>query len=355
ARTLRYGLGAVKGVGQGACEAIAAERARGGAYADLMDFCRRTESARLNRRTLEALVNAGALDALGRNRASLMLQLPEVLKATEQLAREREAGQASLFGGFAEPTAAARITLPEVPEWPLAQKLAGERETLGHYLSGHPLDPYRNELQALVGSDLGQLDALWEAASAGRRGGRSGAGGRGAWRQEVTAVVAGQVTGIRKRGESQAFVVLEDGRGRIECAFFSEAWMEHAPLLAGNRIVIVEGGLREDEFSGGFSLRARRAWDFHDVCQQAARRLSLRLDLAEPDVLARVDALLAAHRPGPTPLRLDLLLPAGAAGSLDLNGSSAVRVDPDLVGGLRALEGVRAVHVAMGTRPWAAG
>src|SRR5690606_15256174 len=81
ARTLRYGLGAVKGVGQGACEAIAAERARGGAYADLMDFCRRTESARLNRRTLEALVNAGALDALGRNRASLMLQLPEVLKA----------------------------------------------------------------------------------------------------------------------------------------------------------------------------------------------------------------------------------------------------------------------------------
>src|SRR5690606_37613470 len=114
----------------------------------------------LNRRTLEALVNDGALDALGPNRASLMLQLPEVLKATEQLAREREAGQASLFGGFAEPeAAAAQITLPEVPEWPLAQKLAGERDTLGHYLSGHPLDPYRSELKALVGTDLGQLDA----------------------------------------------------------------------------------------------------------------------------------------------------------------------------------------------------
>src|SRR3546814_6100905 len=92
-----------------------------------------------------------------------MLQLPEVLKATEQMVREREAGQESLFGGFAEPASPARIELPEAAEWPLAQKLAGERDTLGHYLSGHPLDPYRDELAALVGSDLGQLDALWAA------------------------------------------------------------------------------------------------------------------------------------------------------------------------------------------------
>ncbi|MBJ6977984.1 MULTISPECIES: DNA polymerase III subunit alpha [unclassified Luteimonas] len=354
-RTLRYGLGAVKGVGQGACEAIAAERGTGGAYVDLLDFCRRTGPARLNRRTLEALVNAGALDALGPNRASLMLQLPEVLKAVDQLAREREAGQASLFGGFAEPeAAAAQISLPEVPEWPLAQKLAGERDTLGHYLSGHPLDPYRKELQALVGADLGQLDALWESGSSMRKGGNgNGEGGRGGWRQEVTAILAGQVTGIRKRGESQAFVVLEDGRGRIECAFFSEAWMEHAPLLTTGRIVVVEGGLREDEFSGGFSLRARRAWDFHEVCNQSARRLSLRLDLAVPGTMERVEALLSPQRPGPTSLRLDLLLAAGAAGTLDLDGSQSVRVDPDLVDRLRGEDGVRAAHVAMGQRPWA--
>ncbi|MEN1957745.1 DNA polymerase III subunit alpha [Luteimonas changyuni] len=355
ARTLRYGLGAVKGVGQGACEAIAAERERDGPYANLMDFCRRIQSARLNRRTLEALVNAGALDALGLNRASLMLQLPEVLKATDQLAREREAGQTSLFGGFAEPAAAAaQITLPEVAEWPLAQKLAGERDTLGHYLSGHPLDPWRSELKTLVGADLGQLDQLWESGSSARKGGNgNGEGGRGGWRQEVTAIVAGQVMGIRKRGESQAFVQLEDGRGRIECAFFSEAWVEYASLLGGNRIVIVEGGLREDEFSGGFSLRARRAWDFHEVCRQCAQRLSLRLDLKSTGVLDRIDALLAANRPGTTPLRLDLLLATGAAGSLDIDGANSVRVEPDLLGQLRVEPGVRAVHVAMGTRPWA--
>jgi len=347
-KTIRYGLGAVKGVGRGACEAIADERAANGPYADLLDFCRRVESSKLNRRTLEALVNAGALDALGSNRATLTLQLPEVLKATEQMAREREAGQVSLFGGFAEPASPARIELPEAPEWPLGQKLAGERETLGHYLSGHPLDPYRDELAALVGHDLGQLDALWERAQSGARPqeGRS-------WRPEANVVVAGQVVGMRKRGDSQAFVHLEDGRGRVECAFFSEACFEYAQLLVRDRILVVEGGLREDEFNGGFSLRARRCWDFHQVCPQSAKRLNLRLDLRVAGVLDRIEALLAQHRPGGTPLRYDLLLPHGAAGTLDLNGGHSVRADADLIGTLRAQPGVRTVKVAMGSRPWA--
>jgi DNA polymerase-3 subunit alpha len=343
-RTIRYGLGAVKGVGRGACEAIVEARVRDGVYDDLLDFCQRVETTKLNRRTLEALVSAGALDALGRNRASLLLQLPEVLKATEQLARERDAGQVSLFGGFAEPASATRIELPETDEWPLAQKLAGERDTLGHYLSGHPLDPYRDELSALVGHDLGQLDALWESRPQD---------GRSSWRPEMNAILAGQVVGLRKRGDSQAFVQLEDGRGRIECAFFAEAYFEFASLLTRDRILVVEGGLREDEFSGGFSLRARRCWDFRNVCPQSAQRLALRLDLRVPGLLDRVESLLARHRPGTTPLRYDLLLPDGAAGTLDLNGGHSVRVDADLVGSLRAQPGVRTVKVAMGNRPWA--
>ena len=178
--TIRYGLGAVKGVGRGACDAIAEERQRGGAYADLLDFCKRVDSSKLNRRTLEALVSAGALDALGSNRPSLMLQLPEVLKATEQLARERDAGQVSLFGGFGEAAPELKLELPETSDWPLSQKLAGERETLGHYLSGHPLDPYREELNALVGTDLGKLDQLWEGAQSSRgRGQRAGGDAEG--------------------------------------------------------------------------------------------------------------------------------------------------------------------------------
>ncbi|GGD57071.1 DNA polymerase III subunit alpha [Pseudoxanthomonas indica] len=346
-RTIRYGLGAIKGVGQGLCEGIVAERLQGGEYANLLDFCKRVDSTKLNRRALEAMVNAGALDALGRNRASLMLQLPEVMKATDQLAKERAAGQNSLFGGGAA-APALEVVLPEVDEWPLSQVLTGERETLGHYLSGHPMDPYREDLRSVVGSDLGDLDKIWSQQPAGEKKG---------WRPEVSAVVAGQVVGVRRKGDSQMFVQLEDGRGRIECSVFSDAAAEIGPLLTRDRILIVKGGLREDEFNGGYSLRIRQCWDYAQLCAQQAQRLSLRIDLRERGAWSRVDALLQRHRPGGTPLRLDLVLPSGeraTAGMLDLNGAMSVRVDAELLDTLRATPGVRAVKLALG-RPWATG
>ena len=341
AKTIRYGLGAVKGVGRGACEAIVDARATDGEFRDLLDFCQRVDTTRLNRRVLEALVNAGALDALGANRASLMLQLPEVLKATEQLSRERAAGQVSLFGGGEASAPALALELPQVPDWPLLQRLQGERETLGHYLSGHPLDPYRDELRGLVGHDLGDLDKLWnERAQEERRG----------WRQEASVVLAGQVVGMRKRGDSQAFVQLDDGRGRIECAFFAEAWHEFAPLLTRDRTLVIEGGLREDEFSGGFSLRARRCWDYAQLCQQHAQRLSVKLDLREDDVLGRFSQVLQGHA-GPTPLLIEAIT-GTATGRLSINGGQGVRSDATLPGLLRALPGVRAVRLHL-NRPWA--
>ncbi|MCW5957032.1 MAG: DNA polymerase III subunit alpha [Pyrinomonadaceae bacterium] len=339
ARTIRYGLGAVKGVGRGACEAVV--EARGDGYADLYDFCKRIDSTKLNRRTLEALIHAGALDALAPNRASLMLQLPEVLKATDQIAKNRASGMFDMFGGGSAPDI--QIELPTCPDWSLKQKLDGERDTLGHYLSGHPIDPYRDELKALVGHDLGQLDALW--ASRPEEKGRS-------WRPETTVVVAGQVLAMRKRGDSQAFVLIEDGRGRLECAFFAEEYFANAALLTRDRILVIEGGLREDEFSGGFSLRARRCWDFEQLCPQHAQGLSLQLDLRVPGALDGVESLFSRHRPGKTPLRYELLLANGSAGKLEVNGGNGLRVDADLPASLRAVPGVRHVRVAM-SRPWA--
>jgi len=343
--TIRYGIGAVKGVGRGACEAIVEARRAGaasnGRYTDLLDFCKRVDSSKLNKRALEALIQAGALDKLGRNRASLMLQMPEVVKATEQLAREREAGQNSLFGGMESAAPALHIELRETDEWPLVQLLGGERDTLGHYLSGHPFDPYRDELRALVGHDLGDLERIWESRPESARSG---------WRPELETVVAGQVVGLRKKGDSQMFVQIEDGRGRLECAFFAETYNEFAQLIARDRLLIVQGGLREDAFSGGFALKAQRCWDYSQLCAKHAQRLSLRLDLRVPGTWSRVDALLAKHRPGSTPLRLDLLR-EGVAGMLDLNGTHSIRVDADLPGALRSQPGVRTVKLAF-SRPW---
>lgn len=335
-KTIRYGLGAVKGVGRGACEVIAASRQQASVFRDLLDFCQRVDSSKLNRRVLEALVLAGAFDALGINRASLMRQLPEVMKATEQLARERDAGQVSLFGGngnFPE----IKIDLPIIEDWPLEQKLAGERETLGHFLSGHPLDPWKDELSALIGFTLGDLDKLW-----GERKDRRG---------EAQVVLAGLVTAVRRRGDSQAFVQIEDTRGRLECAFFNDSFGEFASLLSRDRIIIVEGGLREDAFNGGFSLRARQCWDFRAVCTHYGRRLALTLDLRQPSVWANVQQTLAKFRPGGTPLRLDLLT-ANARGSIDLKGANCVRTDAELINALRALLGVSHVNLAL-HQPWA--
>ncbi|HMB57181.1 MAG TPA: DNA polymerase III subunit alpha [Arenimonas sp.] len=335
AKTIRYGLGAVKGVGRGACEAIADSRQRDGVFRDLLDFCQRVDSSKLNRRVLEAMVQAGALDGLGCNRASLMLQLPEVLKATEQLAREREAGQVSLFGGSSE-LPEIKLDLPTTSDWSLEQKLLGERETLGHFLSGHPLDPWKDELATLVGYTLGDIEKLWSDKK-DRRG-------------EAQVVLAGLVTQVRRRGDSQAFVQIEDTRGRLECAFFSDSFSEYASLLSRDRIIIIEGGLREDAFNGGFSLRARQCWDFRSLCAQQGRRLSLTVDLRKPGTWEKLQQTLTGFRPGGTPLRLDLMTPE-SRGIIDLNGPNSVRSDAELINALRALPGVSGVSLAL-HRPW---
>jgi DNA polymerase-3 subunit alpha len=338
-KTVRYGLGAVKGVGRGACESIVEARQSGGPFRDLLDFCRRVDSSKLNRRVLEAMVHAGALDALGSNRASLMLQLPEVIKATDQLARERAAGQVSLFGGAGD-VPEIHLELPEAPDWPLETKLLGERETLGHYLSGHPLDPWRGELQSLVGVTLADLDSLWSAKK-DRRG-------------EAAVVLAGIVSAVRRRGDSMAFARIEDGRGQLEVAFFREAFAECGHLLSRDRILLVEGNLAEDQFSGGFVLRARQCWDFRALCAQHARRLGLTVDLRAHGTWEKLQALLAAFGPGATPLRLDLLTPAKARGVVDVNGTQGVRTDPELISQLRALPGVSQVSLQL-HRPWQQG
>lgn len=349
ADTIRYGLGAIKGVGQGACEAVVEERGRKGEYASLLDFCTRIESGKLNRRTLEAMINCGALDGLGKNRATLMLQLPEVLKATEQMAREKASGQNSLFGAPDPVNTAAQLDLPESREWPLAQLLGAERETLGFYLSGHPFDPYASDVKELVGTDLGALDKLVTPARPSKDGEKP------AWRQESPVILAGMVVGIRRKGDSQVFMTLEDGKGRVECSAFSDGLAEFGHLMTRDRILVVKGGLREDEFNGGYALRIRQCWDYEQLCADHAVRLSLRVDGRGGAVWQRIDTLLAAHRPGRTPLRLDLLLKGSSgsiAGMLDLGGSGAVRVSTQLLDSLRADPAVRRVKLSC-SPPWA--
>jgi len=333
--TLRYGLGAIKGVGTGLCEAIVQAREAGGPFVNLLDFCQRVDAGKMNRRAVEAMINAGALDGLAPNRASLLLQLPEAMKASEQAARAAAVGQVSLFGGPAE-APMARLHLPACEEWPLEQLLAGERETLGHYLSGHPIDPWREALAELVQIRLHEVEATL-AQRKDRRG-------------EATMILAGLVGNVRKRGDAMAFAQIDDGHGQIELAFFRETCAGFGHLLSRDRILIVEGQVVADRIHGTLSMRVRQAWDFKALIDTHARGLMLRLDAREHRRWEAAAALLAEHQPGPTPLLLDLRRP-GANGRLELKGRLGLRITAELVTRLRRLPGVEAARLAL-HRPW---
>src|SRR5690242_4034543 len=344
-KVIRYGLGAIKGVGQGACEAIVAERQRGGPYKDLGDFCRRVDPGKLNRRVLEALILSGSLDALAPTRASLMLQLPDAIKAAEQHLRDRQSGQNDMFGAaMGATTPVVQIDLPTAPEWPLEEKLKGERDTLGHYLSGHPTDPWKDELAQLSTCPLGEIVDRYQPPRP--RKNDDGEANRFRRGPDTPWTVAGMVTAVRKRGDSDAFVRLEDGTGTIEVSFFGELFQQVAPLLVRDEMLIVEGGLRIDDFSGGgFQVRARSAITLADACRRHARLLRLKLNGISPDFPAQLQRTLAGFRGGRASVVLHGYHNRDAQADLELGEAWRVEAIPDLLRAVRALPGVEAARL----------
>jgi DNA polymerase-3 subunit alpha len=348
-KKIQYGLGAIKGVGQGACEAIVAERVHG-PYTDLADFCRRVDPTKLNRRVLEALILSGALDALAPTRASLMLQLPDAIKAAEQHLRDKQSGQNDMFGaaqprnGMGAMTPVVHIDLPTAPEWPLEQVLQGERDTLGHYLSGHPTDPWKEELAQLSTCPLGEIVDRYQPPKP--RKNDNDDGNRFRRGPDTPWTIAGMVTAVRKRGDSDAFVRLEDGSGSIEVSFFGELYQQVAPLLTRDQMLIVEGGLRIDDFSGGgFQVRARSASSLADACRKHARLLQLKLNGIGPGFVAQLQQTLAGYRGGRATVTLHGYHNQNAQADLELGEEWRVDAIPDLLRAVRALPGVQAARL----------
>ncbi|MHB1240328.1 MAG: DNA polymerase III subunit alpha [Gammaproteobacteria bacterium] len=265
-RRILYGLGAIKGVGAAAIETMRSERDAGGAFLDLFDLCRRIDLRKANRRVLEALIRSGALDSLGSNRASLMAQLPAALQAAEQHSRDDAAGQNDLFGaGVHEPRAPVSVA---APEWEDDERLAGEKETLGLYLTGHPITRYWPELAQVVTARIADLAAEGEGVAL--------AGGGRARLREQTAVLAGLVVALRtvqtQRGRI-AFLTLDDRSGRMEIAVFSEAFQRYRPLLVKDHLLVVEGALGVDDYTGGYRMSAERILDINQARAVFLRRL----------------------------------------------------------------------------------
>jgi DNA polymerase-3 subunit alpha len=292
-RTIRYGLGAIRGVGEGAVQAMVAEREARGPFRSIEDLCRRLDLTRLNRRVLEALIRSGSLDRLGPNRASLMQRLTAAMQAGEQHARALAAGQVDFFGAAPVVPAeeAGDADLPAIAEWNEAQRLGGERETLGLYLTGHPIERFRRELPRLITGTLADLGS--ERPPASGEGGRF-FGGR-------QATVAGLVLEIRKRGGRTSFV-LDDRSGRMEVTIFEETFQQYRDLIAKDALLLVDGNLRFDEFSDAWRIAARRIQSLEAVREQQARRLVLTWPqsarLSDAALAEQLAQILAPCRPG---------------------------------------------------------
>ncbi len=269
-RALVYGLGAIKGVGEGAIEGIVESRKRDGPFRDLFEFCRRIDLKKANRRVLESLIRSGALDRLGTNRATLMIQLPLALKMAEQQSAMQAAGQDDLFGMAAPEQAApvAGVVPDAVAEWEDEQRLAGEKETLGLFLTGHPIDFYEPDLKGLIGTRISGLSLDDVGETRGRRGtGRK-------------VVVAGMVVAVNRRNTQRgtmASVLLDDKTGRIEATLFSDVYERYRDEVANDRVLVVEGTLVHDEYRGGLGVRADRVSGLEAVRLARADRIDVLL------------------------------------------------------------------------------
>jgi DNA polymerase-3 subunit alpha len=342
--TVRYGLGAIKGVGQSVVEALVEERTARGPFGSLDELCRRIDLNKLNRRVLEAMIRSGSLDSLGVNRATLMARRPAAVQLGEQATRAVEAGQVDLFGLSAAPAAPAAgpaaSTAGFQPEWSEAIRLAGERETLGLYLTGHPINRFERDLARFVSGRIADLLSDRPPPSSGN--------GERAWTPGKPATVAGYIHELRKRGTRMS-AILDDRTGRIEVTFFDEVFQQHRELIVKDALVVVEGSLRFDEFSDGWRLAARRVVELDRLREQQAQRVVISWPRgAQSDaLLGRLAELLSPARPGPCSVAVRY---AGekASAALELGPDWRVRATRTLLDDLERLVGPEGVRVVYG-------
>ncbi|MES2663797.1 MAG: DNA polymerase III subunit alpha [Pseudomonadota bacterium] len=256
-----YGLGAIKGVGEGPISAIIEAR-KDKPFVDLFDFCLRVSMKKMNRRSLEGLIKAGALDELGPNRATLLASVEDAIRAAQQHANSHESGMFDLFGGMHLEMQKPRWAAAQ--PWTLQQRLQGERDTLGLFLSGHPIDAYQEFIQSL---NFVSLNAL--------RPTEKNKPFRG----------CGYVLQIRmmknKRGERMAFLMLDDKKGRTELSVFSDAYLRFREILLKDRLLSFTADVQLDEYSGQTRVIAREIFDLEQMHSESIREVSIALNPME--------------------------------------------------------------------------
>jgi DNA polymerase-3 subunit alpha len=294
-----YGIGAVKGVGEGPIEAIIAARKEGGEFLDLFDFCARLDLKKINKRVLEKLVKAGAMDNLGPkeivngkeepHRAVLFATLPEAIKASDQHAKAQAVGQNDLFGLINEEPEDTRQAFKSVPMWAEEVWLNGEKETLGLYLTGHPINRFLAEIKHYATGRLVSLQAT---------------------SKDKTTVAVGLVLGVRvmvnKRGRRWALVTLDDKSSRMDIRLFPDDYDKFAEILVSDAILVCSGQVSFDEYSGGITMTARDIMTVADARENYVKSVDINVNKtkAGEGFINKFTDVLTPYKDGTCPIRL---------------------------------------------------
>ena len=287
---IRFGLAAIKNVGEGAVDSVLAIRADSGRFTSFFDFCRRVDLHKVNKRMLEGLIKAGAFDSLGAKRSQLMAMLDQAIEDGAAAQREREMGQTSIFGEDLNGGGAAHDhvepALPNVPEWDQAQRLKYERELTGFYITAHPLTRYEATIHALATATTAGITELSDGKEV-----------------RLCGIIATVKSMLTKKGDRMAYVTLEDLQGTVEVIVFPDLFKTVGDLIAPERLVRVTGTI--DRGDKGTKIRGAKIEPLADVQTQSIKRIHIRL-ATKPEVKDQLPRLLDVFKrhPGATAVSL---------------------------------------------------
>jgi DNA polymerase-3 subunit alpha len=322
--SIRFGLTAIKNVGEAAIESVLAARRKLGRFDTLLQFCENVDLRLLNKRVIESLIKAGAFDSLGGRRAQHMVVLDRVMDLGQKRQRETSSGQHGLFVGDGE--VAPPLDLPDLPDWTEAERLAGEKEVLGFYVTGHPLEKYMGRLATITRQDSSSLEAM---------------------AHESPVTLAGILTGLRvrpsKKGDLWASGMLEDNRGAVELLVFPQAYQQLQGVLKREAALLIKGRVRHEE-NQRTKVVVNEARPLEAAVNGAQPRLRIRVNLAEAGegLAGELADLLAAH-PGNNSVILELTRPGDFVATLRVSRPPAVKAEEEVISRLRALCGESAV------------
>ena len=318
---IRFGLAAIKNVGENTVKGILAARETLGRFTNFFEFCESVDTRLLNKRVLESLVRSGALDGLGAHRAQMMAVIDRSIERAQKLQRAKESGQHGLFGGAAAAAPPAPEVLPEVDPWPEHELLAAEYSTLGFFISGHPLDKYAGRLQDLKAIELATLE--------GRRNG-----------EEV--VVAGIIVQARpmrsRRGARWSILTLQDRTGVCDALVFPEAFQKLEGILKAATPLLVKGRIAVEDVGTRVIVADARPLDQVREASAAPSVLRVRVNRSAIDsaVIDRLHELFVSH-PGRSRIAFEVVQDDGSEATID--AGSAVQIDPAFVEQVREICG----------------